>query len=180
MNTGPEKSKGTRMDVLRVLVADDSRFMTLACKRILDSQEHLEVVGMAGDGEEAIRQAESLKPDVVVLDVRMPGVNGIEAARRITSSRPGTGIVLISNYDETEYIVEFLRDGPEGKAYLLKTSVDDVEELIRAVQAVAKGDTYLDPTIVQRLIRANVSSPDLLSYTLRKEGDSVLSLMRDG
>ena len=82
------------MRKLRVFVADDSQFMRVAYQRILQTQDHLEVVGMAGDGEEAIRQAEALKPDVAILDVRMPGLNGIEVAQRLTASRPGTGVVI--------------------------------------------------------------------------------------
>ncbi len=89
--------------------------MRVAYKRILETQDHLEVVGMAGDGEEAVSLAAQLKPDVVVLDVRMPRMNGIEASQRITADQPGTGIVIISLYDDTEYILEFLKDGAEGK-----------------------------------------------------------------
>ena len=165
------------MDKLRVLVADDSRSMTVACKRILETQEHIEVVGMAADGEEAVRQAEDLKPHVAVLDVRMPKMTGIEAAQQITANRPGTGIVIMSNYDDAEYIVGLLRDGTEGKAYLLKTSIDDIDELIKAVEAVAVGRTLLDHEIVRRLVMVNVSSPGLLSYTLKKEMETVVSLM---
>ena len=138
------------MAKLRVLVADDSQFQRVAYTRILETQDHLEVVGMAADGEEAVRLAEQLNPDVVVMDIRMPKINGIEAAQRITSARPGTGIVVISHYDDTEYILELLKDGPEGKEYLLKTSVDNIDDLIRAVGAVAEG--YNNAVIAQRLV----------------------------
>ena len=134
------------MAKLRVLVADDSQFMRVAYKRILETQEQLEVVGMAADGEEAVSLAKELKPNVAILDVRMPKMNGIETAQQITELDPATGIVIISHYDDTEYIVELLKDGPEGKAYLMKTSVDDIGQLIRAVEAVAAGQTVLDPT----------------------------------
>ena len=136
------------MAKLRVLVADDSQFMRVAHKRILETQEQLEVVGMADDGEEAASLAKELKPNVAILDVRMPKMNGIETAQQITELDPATGIVIISHYDDTEYIVELLKDGPEGKAYLMKTSVDDIGQLIRAVEAVAEGQTVLDPLIV--------------------------------
>ena len=145
------------MDKLRVLVADDSQFMRVAYKRILETQEQLEVVGMASNGEEAVKLAQELKPAVAILDVRMPRINGIEAAQKITAELPDTGIVIISHYDDTEYIVELLKDGPEGKAYLMKTSVDDIDQLIRAVEAVADGQTVLDPLIVQRLAKISAA-----------------------
>ena len=168
------------MDNLRVLVADDSQFMRVAYKRILETQEYLEVVGMAADGEEVVRQAQDLEPDVVVLDIRMPKLNGIEAAQRITTRKPGTGIVIISHYDDPEYIVEFLKDGPEGKAYLLKTSIDDIDELIRAVEAVAAGRTVLDPVIVRRLANLHsLQSGTALSQLTERERE-VLSLMAEG
>ena len=168
------------MQKLRLLVADDSQFMRVAYKRILETQDHLEVVAMAADGEEAVRKAEELEPDVALLDVRMPKVNGIEVAQRITSSRPGTGIVIISHYDDTEYIVELLKDGPEGKAYLLKESVDDIDELIRAVGAVAEGHTVLDPIIVQRLARVHTAQSGSLISQLTDREREVLSLVAEG
>ena len=168
------------MDNLRVMVADDAQFMRVAYKRILDTQEHLEIVGMAADGDEAVRLAELLKPDVAILDIRMPKINGIEAAQKIRTACPDTGIVIISHYDDTEYIVELLKDGPEGKAYLLKTSVDNIDELIRAVESVAVGHTVLDPAIVQRLarIQANQAGSPLAQLTERER--EVLSLMAEG
>ena len=165
---------------IRVLVADDSRYMSVACRRILETQDHIKVVGLAADGEEAISQAMALSPDVVVLDVRMPGRSVIDAARVIVQERPGTGAVLIANYDDPEYIVELLRDGAAGKAYLLKSSVEDVEQLIRAVEAVAVGRTLLDGVIVDRLIRSHANSPDLLYRCLSRHEEDVLSLMRVG
>ena len=168
------------MDSLRVIVADDSQFMRVAYRRILETQEHLEVVGMAGDGIEALRLAETLAPDVAILDVRMPGMTGIEVAQRITARNPGTGIVIISAYDDTQYVVELLRRGARGKAYLLKTSIDEIDELIRAVEAVAAGHTVLDPAIVRRLILLHSTregSPLLRLAELELE---VLALMTEG
>ena len=168
------------MDKLRVMVADDAQFMRVAYKRILDTQEHLEIVGMAADGDEAVRLAELLKPDVAILDIRMPKINGIEAAQKIKAACPGTGIVIISAYDDTEYIVELLKDGPEGKAYLLKTSVDNIDELIRAVESVAAGRTVLDPAIVQRLARIQSTQAGSPLAQLTEREREVLSLMAEG
>ena len=168
------------MDKLRVLVADDSEFMRVAYKRILETQEHLEIVGMACDGEEAIMKAQATKPQVAILDIRMPKVNGIQAAHEILSTLPSTGIVIISAYDDPEYVLELLKNGVRGKAYLLKTSIDDIEELIKAVEAVAQGGTVLDPAIVQRLVNAYILQPGSPLVQLTEEQQEVLSLMTDG
>lgn len=168
------------MDKLRVLVADDSEFMRVAYKRILETQEHLEIVGMACDGEEAIMKAQATKPEVAILDIRMPKVNGIQAAHEILSTLPSTGIVIISAYDDPEYVLELLKNGARGKAYLLKTSIDDIEELIKAVEAVAQGGTVLDPAIVQRLVNTYILQPGSPLVQLTEEQQEVLSLMTDG
>ena len=168
------------MDKLRVIVADDSEFMRVAYKRILETQEHLEIVGMAADGEEAVSQAEATKPQVAILDVRMPKLNGIEAASQILAKQPQTGIVIISAYDDPEYVLELLKHGIQGKAYLLKTSIDDIEELINAVQTVATGGTVLDPAIVQRLVDSYLLQPGSPLAQLSESEQEVLSLMTDG
>ncbi len=142
------------VDVLKVTIADDSEFMRLALKRILETQERLEVVGMASDGEEAVNQVRELKPDVAILDIKMPGINGIEAAHQIVADSPETGILILSAYEETQYFTELLKSGATGKGYLLKTSLADVDALIRVIEAVAKGDTVLDPAIAQRMAEA--------------------------
>lgn len=168
------------MEKLRVLVADDKEFMRVAYKCILETQEHIEVVGMASDGEEAVRLAAEFQPEVAILDVRMPRMTGIEASQRITEQKPGTGIVIISHYDDTECILEFLKDGPEGKAYMLKTSVDDIDELIRAVHAVSQGQTVLDPSIVQRLAGLHAVQTGSPVSDLTEREREVLSLMAKG
>ena len=110
----------------------------------------------------------------------MPRINGIEAAQKITAELPDTGIVIISHYDDTEYIVELLKDGPEGKAYLMKTSVDDIDQLIRAVEAVADGQTVLDPLIVQRLAKISAAQSGSPLSDLTDREREVLSLMAEG
>ena len=150
------------MDVLKVTIADDSEFMRLALKRILETQERLEIVGMASDGEEAVNQVRELKPDVAILDIKMPKINGIEAAHQIVADSPGTGILIISAYEETQYFADLLTSGAAGKGYLLKTSLANVDALIRVIEAVAQGDTVLDPAIAQRMAEAasDQSDPD--------------------
>ncbi|MCH7843728.1 MAG: response regulator transcription factor, partial [Chloroflexi bacterium] len=168
------------METLRILVADDSQFMRTAYKRILETQENFEVVGMAVDGEDALQQAIDLVPDVAILDVRMPKLDGLETAHRIRLQHPGTAIVMISAYDDLAFVAELLKNGPEGKAYLLKSSLDDIGELIRVIDAVTKRQTVLDPSIVLKLtslyIRQDVPQSERLTHAQR----SVLELIAEG
>ena len=142
------------MAVLRVTIADDSEFMRLALKRILETQNRLEIIGMASAGDEAVKQVRELKPDVAILDIKMPKLSGIEAAHQIVADNPNTGILILSAYEETQYFTELLKSGATGKGYLLKTSLADVDALIRVIEAVAKGDTVLDPAIAQQMAEA--------------------------
>ena len=168
------------MGKLRILVADDSQFMRTAYKRILETQDNFEVVGMAADGEEALQQAIDLAPDVAILDVRMPKLDGLEAAQRINRLHPGTGIVMISAYDDLTFVSELFKGGPEGKAYLLKSSLDEIDELIRVVDLVYNGQTVLDPGIVLKLtslyVRQDLSQSERLTDLER----NVLELMAEG
>ena len=141
----------------RIIFADDSQFIREAYKRILETQSHFEIVGIAEDGEEAVRLATELSPDVAILDIRMPKLTGIEAAEQISTANAEMGIIIISAYDDLNYVRELLKNGPRGKGYILKTSLDDIGELIRVVEAVANGGTVLDPELVQKLVRLMVS-----------------------
>ena len=145
------------MATTRIIFADDSQFIREAYKRILETQSHFEIVGIAEDGEEAVRLATELSPDVAILDIRMPKLTGIEAAEQISTANADMGIIIISAYDDLNYVRELLKNGPRGKGYILKTSLDDIGELIRVVEAVANGGTVLDPELVQKLVRLMVS-----------------------
>ena len=142
----------------RIIFADDSQYIREAYRRILETQAHFQIVGVAEDGEEAVRLAKELNPDVAILDIRMPKLTGIEAATQITSTNPEMGIIIISAYDDLNYVKELLKDGPKGRAYILKTSLDDIGELIRVVEAVSDGGTVLDPELVQKLVRLLVEN----------------------
>jgi len=142
----------------RIIFADDSQYIREAYRRILETQSHFEIVGVAEDGEEAVRLATELNPDVAILDIRMPKLTGIEAAGQIMSTNPGMGIIIISAYDDLNYVKELLKDGPRGRAYILKTSLDDIGELIRVVEAVSQGGTVLDPELIQKLVRLLVEN----------------------
>ena len=105
------------MNRLRILVADDNQFMRTAYKRILETQDEFEVVCMAEDGAEALEMALELVPDVVILDVMMPKMDGIEAARQITDRHPQTGIVLLSAFDDLAFVSAIMKDGATRRAY---------------------------------------------------------------
>ena len=142
---------------MRIILADDSQYIRTAYRRVLETQSHFEVVGVAEDGEEAVQKAKELQPDVAILDVRMPKLTGIEAAHQIEEFNPEMAIVVISAYDDMEFVRELFKGNPRGKAYLLKTSLDDIGELIRVVEAVANGGTVLDSTLVQQLVRVHLN-----------------------
>ena len=136
---------------LRVLIADDHTLIREGTRRILEQQSDFEVVGEAASGDVAVELAGTLHPDVVILDVRMPGLNGIEAARRISLEHPASRVLIVSAYDDEPYVVEALRAGASG--YLLKTASSS--ELVNAVRAVGTGATVLQDGIVRRLAESS-------------------------
>jgi len=133
---------------VRVLIADDQALVRGGFRMILEAKEDMEVVGEAGDGAEAVEMVERLHPDVVLMDVRMPGVDGIEATRRIAASGSPARIVILTTYDVDEYVFSALRAGASG--FLLK----DVRppELTEAVRVIARGDALLAPAVTRRLL----------------------------
>lgn len=126
--------------------------MRTAYKQILDTQEDFQVVGVAADGKEALEKAIALVPDVAILDIKMPKMDGIEVSHRILKQYPLTGIVLISAYDDLAFVSAIMKDGANRKAYLMKTSLDDIGELIRVVEPVTQGHSVLDAHIVEMLM----------------------------
>ncbi len=136
------------MQALRLLIVDDHPVVRDGLAAIVETQADLEVVGEAGDGEEAVRLAQSLNPDVVLMDLRLPGVTGVEAIGRIRSQLPRTHILILTTYDNDEAIMEGLQAGAEG--YLLKGT--SRQELLGAIRAVARGETLLPPAVAGRLL----------------------------
>jgi DNA-binding NarL/FixJ family response regulator len=135
---------------VRVLLADDQALLRQGFAMILGAQDDIEVVGEAADGNEAVRLASLLRPDVVLMDVRMPGFDGIEATRRITASEPGVRILILTTFDLDEYAFDGLRAGASG--FLLKNVRPD--ELVAGIRAVAGGDAVLAPSTTRRLLDA--------------------------
>ena len=166
------------MEQLKILIADDSEFMRIAYKRILESHSNFRVVAMASNGEEAVQQAAESGPDVAILDIRMPKVDGIRVAHEILKRRPGTAIVIISAYDDLSFVADLMQNGAANKAYLLKNSLSDISELIRIVEAVNQGHTVLDSGIVHKMARLYCKHSDVLQTTLTDMEQDLLGLMR--
>jgi two-component system NarL family response regulator len=135
-------------DVIRVLIADDQALFRRGLYVVLGTEEHIEVVAEAEDGEAAIAKAEELAPDVVLMDVRMPRVNGIEAARRIRDILPSTRILMLTVSDEEDDLYEAIKAGANG--YLLKEI--SVEEVAGAIHAVVQGQSLISPSMASKLL----------------------------
>lgn len=133
---------------IRVLLADDEPLLRMAFTMVLEAQPDMEPVGEAGDGAEAVRLAQRLRPDVVLMDVRMPGTDGIEATRRITRNHRQTRVLILTTFDLDEYAFAGLKAGASG--FLLKNALP--EELLTAVRNVAAGDAVVSPRITRRLL----------------------------
>lgn len=136
------------MSVIRVLLAEDHVITRQGMRRLLEEESDLMVSGEAGDGEEAVRMALDMQPDVIIIDIAMPKLNGIEATRQIKLIHPAIAVLVLSAYDDSEYVFGLLEAGAAG--YLLKTASG--EELIHAIRAVHKGEPVLAPIIARKII----------------------------
>lgn len=135
---------------IHILLADDHALVRQGLRALLEAEERFRVVGEAGDGLEALHLVEKLKPDVVVLDLMMPNLNGLEATRRLSRQYQHTKIIILSMYDDEGFVLEALRNGASG--YVLKDSTSD--DLILAIREVAAGRHYLSPPLSDRAIAA--------------------------
>ncbi|MBM3813413.1 MAG: response regulator transcription factor [Acidimicrobiia bacterium] len=136
------------MDKIRILIADDHGIVRKGLRLQLESYSEFEVVGEATDGREAVKLAEELEPHVVIMDIAMPNLNGIDAAAQIVKRNPNLGVIMLSMYSDESYLTRTLNAGAKG--YLLKDNAD--VDLHRAVQAVAQGKPFFSPTIAQTLL----------------------------
>jgi DNA-binding NarL/FixJ family response regulator len=133
------------MTALRILLADDHTVVRQGLRKVLEERPEWQVVAEAGDGREAVRLAEQFRPDVAVLDVAMPLLNGIEATRQITRRAPQTRVLVLSMYSDEAYVTQMLKAGATG--YLLKDSAD--VDLLQAVQAVSQGKSFFSPAVAR-------------------------------
>ncbi|MER6188229.1 response regulator transcription factor [Streptomyces sp. NPDC001652] len=134
--------------MIRVLIADDEPMIRAGVRAVLASDPGIEVVAEAGDGREAVELTRRHRPGVAVLDIRMPGMNGIDAAAEIRSTSPGTGVVILTTFGEDDYILRALGGGAAG--FLIKSG--EPEELITGIRAVADGAAYLSPKVAARVV----------------------------
>jgi DNA-binding NarL/FixJ family response regulator len=161
---------------LRILLADDHALVRQGFRMILESQPDMEVTGEAADGRQAVQLCQELQPDLVVMDVSMPELNGIEATRRIQEISPRTRVLALSMHRDSVFVREILRAGAKG--YVLKHAID--VELLAAVRAVGRGEGYLSPAVSEAVLsdyRKHVTDPlDLLTSRERE----VLQMIAEG
>lgn len=134
--------------MIRLLICDDQTFVCEGLKAILSTAPDIEVVGFANNGEEAVQQVELLKPELVLMDLKMPGVNGIQATRTISQRFPDVHVLVLTTYDFDEWVFDAIRAGAQG--YLLKDTPR--EQLFAAIRGTVTGKSYIDPTIAPRLL----------------------------
>jgi two-component system, NarL family, response regulator NreC len=164
-----------------VLLVDDHTILRQGIRSLLADETGIVVVGEASDGERALVCVEALAPDVVLMDMVMPGMNGLEATRRITNGFPGTRVLILSMYDDDEYVQQVIQAGASG--YLLKGVA--AEELVRGIREVHQGSSFLNPTIAAKLIEDYVrrvkgleEEPETEALTARER--EVLKLIAEG
>jgi DNA-binding NarL/FixJ family response regulator len=164
------------MKRIRILLADDHAVVRQGFKMILSAHPDMEIVGEAGNGREAVQLAEELRPDIVVMDVAMPELNGIEATRRVMEAVPHSRVLALSMHKDSVYVREILRAGARG--YLLKDA--PAGDLVSAIRALASGEGYLSPAVSNAVLddyRKHVTNPiDLLSSRERE----VLQMLAEG
>jgi len=158
---------------LRVVLADDHYLVREGMRRLLDAEPEIEVVAACEDLDSLLAAVEDEQPDVVVTDIRMPPTGtdeGIRAADVLRETHPRIGVVVLSQYADPRYALPLLERGSEGRAYLLKERVDDVEQLVGAVRAVAEGGSVVDPKVVEALVaeRARAERSPLHELTPRE------------
>ena len=169
------------METIRILIADDHAFVREGTRRILEQEPDLEVVAEAGDGEEAVKLACDLKPDVALVDVAMPRIDGIEATRRIKAQCPAVAVLVLSAYDDDQFVFGLLEAGAAG--YLLKSVRG--QEIVDAIRAVHAGESVLHPSVARKVLNrfAGVSGKprDRKSLDLLTEREmDVLKLVTKG
>ena len=169
------------MGKIRVLIADDHTIVREGIRMILAIHDNIEVVGEACNGAEAIEKAGKLTPDVVLMDIAMPGLGGLEATLEILKTQPQVKVLVLTQYDDTEYIYRFLKAGAAG--YVLKKAAGS--ELVSAVRAVFQGKSFIDPSVAEKVIQGFINKPntitgEVLYEKLSDREKQVLKLIAEG
>ncbi|GHO61128.1 DNA-binding response regulator [Ktedonobacter sp. SOSP1-52] len=169
------------MESIRVLIADDHPLFRDGLRTLLQSRAETEVLGEAATGEETIAKATTLQPDVILMDINMPGTNGIEATRRILHTSPHISILVVTMYEDDDSVFAAMRAGARG--YLLKGA--DQDETLRAIQAVSHGEAIFSPAIARRLIRyftptKALTTPAQAFPELTEREHEILTLLAQG
>ncbi len=164
----------------RIVLVDDHEVVRLGLKALLERHPHFEVVGEAGSAREAMEQVEALEPDVVVMDIRLPGVSGIEACEEIVNRHPDIKVIMLTSYAEDEMLFSAIRAGASG--YILKQIGSD--DLVKALEAVGRGEALLDPAVTQRVfqeVRRAVKEEEASAFAhLSQQEKHVLLLVSEG
>ena len=164
---------------IRIVLADDHKMILAALRSLLEKEMDIAVVGEAGDGTALLELVERTAPDIAVVDVGMPGMNGVEATRRLLAARPVLKVLALSAYSDKRFVLEMLEAGAKG--YLIKASASD--ELPRAIRAIARGQTYLCPEVAGSIVEAVRDKTSLEGSAAPKLGQrerEVLALLAEG
>jgi len=172
-----------RRGPVRIVLAEDEYLVREGLRRLLETRDDLEVVSACTDLDSLLAAVESEQPDVVVTDIRMPPDNtdeGIQAATQLRETSPEVGVVVLSQYATPTFVLALLEGGSEGRAYLLKERVKDLDQLVGAIHAVAAGGSVMDPKVVEALVAENARAEDSPLNELTPRERDVLREMAEG
>lgn len=150
------------MRSIKILIADDHTIVRQGMRKLLEGYSDIEIVGESQDGDETVEAAERLAPEIVIMDISMPGLSGLEATRQIRKKYPAVKILILTMHAEKEYIFQILQSGASG--YLLKGS--PVEELVTAIRAVDRGESYLSPPVSKSIIEHYITRSGIKTQTV--------------
>ena len=168
---------------IRLVLAEDHLIVREGVRRLLEAQPDLEIAAVCGDLDSLLAAVEAERPDVVVTDIRMPPGNadeGIQAAERLRATDPNVGVVVLSQYATPSYALALLESGSAGRAYLLKERVQEPEQLVAAIRAVAEGGSVIDPKVVESLVAENARGDESRFSQLTPRERDVLREMAAG